>query len=1087
MHNEPLAKEAYRNSMEKLAEANKRIASGREALEEKRRQLETLKAEKVLLMEELSRLSFLAFGRKKELRAVIAEKNTALARAQAEVSATELSLENCISAAHAASVESEQLLLQWQAQDEPVTIGSQSPETEEQTSGSREPTPDELLPVSIQRSEETAEETSAAELQPSEETEPEPEIMDAPGSTAIELLGTEEGRALLIRYLNALEQPVLLEELKLNTRPYNSLRRGHMSTVAEALQLYPDGYIDLPYAGAKSAAEIKEAIESFLSARMQEILQFRDTGAVPAAPYTETEETAEIILPAPTDDTATAALGLLSMEEGRGMLAAYFEQYACIPVERMGLSVRSTNALLRAGLNTLPEIARIYPEYGTIRNMGAGSVKEVTDYVRSAVMEHSAAFMEYATGRGTAPSAKAGDPLALLSKIIYDGFGGAGFESLTQDEVSRFCFPDTPKEQIEAVLAALVTEGKLLYEEGTYSRKYPTFTDALQASAKLTEDEKNIVSRTLAGETLEAVGSTYGLTRERIRQKQARALEKLRTENMQNTGADCFEEDRYRFLYTHYVTDREFWTDFMHVSAQTDRYLSFYYKKEKGALLLEEALQDEDIPVQLKRNIQAYLNRDSILLDGIPVEKTRGAVESYVLKTYARDEITFERFCDIYNRVLENSGIPAGDSIFYTPEMRTTRTNKLMTSHDCLWKQGARLRYYDIQAHDFSLLLEVLHLDTYRNTELSTQKFMEEYPELMKSYDIRDKNELHNILKVIVPEGSLNDISYPRQPTVRFGQFDRGAAFYDIMAELAPVSSKELAAAIHKQYGFDEATVMNPRELSVYFHNGMYAVDFTRMPEERAKALREMLTEPFYYLEEIRAVYDTLFPDADPAEVNPHTLKQLGFSVFQGYAVQNYQTAYAYFKDILLREDRFSLTDLNRRYGNIQMYRQTVQEMMQSYDIIEYAHGECLSVRKLEKDGVTKEMLRTFCDTVAAYVQDGEFFTVCSLRNRGLLPDIPNCPAQEDAFYACLLFADSRFRKQSLFHTPVLVKHFSGCICTEDVLGTFLKREVPIKAGEFIRQCRAEYGINIPSVSEVKFIATTAGLKYDDLSGSIST
>ena len=64
-----------------------------------------------------------------------------------------------------------------------------------------------------------------------------------------------------------------------------------------------------------------------------------------------------------------------------------------------------------------------------------------------------------------------------------------------------------------------------------------------------------------------------------------------------------------------------------------------------------------------------------------------------------------------------------------------------------LWKQNRCLRYYDIDGSDFTELLETLNLGQYENIELSTRKFLIDYPELMKRYDLRDEYEIHNLLK----------------------------------------------------------------------------------------------------------------------------------------------------------------------------------------------------------------------------------------------------------------------------------------------------------------------------------------------------
>ncbi len=82
-----------------------------------------------------------------------------------------------------------------------------------------------------------------------------------------------------------------------------------------------------------------------------------------------------------------------------------------------------------------------------------------------------------------------------------------------------------------------------------------------------------------------------------------------------------------------------------------------------------------------------------------------------------------------------------------TESAKASRSNRLAESNRILWKQNRCLRYYDIDGSDFTELLETLNLGQYENIELSTRKFLIDYPELMKRYDLRDEYEIHNLLK----------------------------------------------------------------------------------------------------------------------------------------------------------------------------------------------------------------------------------------------------------------------------------------------------------------------------------------------------
>ena len=52
-----------------------------------------------------------------------------------------------------------------------------------------------------------------------------------------------------------------------------------------------------------------------------------------------------------------------------------------------------------------------------------------------------------------------------------------------------------------------------------------------------------------------------------------------------------------------------------------------------------------------------------------------------------------------------------------------------------------------MDGRDFTELLNALNLESYENIELSTMKFVEDYPEILAKYNIRDQYELHNTLQ----------------------------------------------------------------------------------------------------------------------------------------------------------------------------------------------------------------------------------------------------------------------------------------------------------------------------------------------------
>ena len=483
-----------------------------------------------------------------------------------------------------------------------------------------------------------------------------------------------------------------------------------------------------------------------------------------------------------------------------------------------------------------------------------------------------------------------------------------------------------------------------------------------------------------------------------------------------------FDEDYYRYLYETYGFDKKDGAQWLGIPP----YVFCYFEVsdiKNGQQDLLSALEDRSLDVGLRLKIKNYLNRNKIYLDGIWVEKKRAELEEYVVRTFCTTDVSFDAFIQIYNDFLVQEDVAYDEDLYYTQTVLRSRKNHLAEARFLLWKQNEMIRFYDIDGQDFTELLDTLNLGAFENIELSTVKFMENYPEIMEKYDIRNQYELHNLLRKIVPEGSYHDFHCGRMPEIKFGTFDRSSALLDLLIDNAPISAVDFAELIHKEYGYDRTVILSTYllPLSQYYHQGIYSIDQKTMPFPRKQLLQSSLTEDFYYIDEIRKIYTSLFPDANAEEVNPYTLKTMGFVVLSRYALQHYPSLDAYFKEILTRDDVVDITSYRRKFVYVQMFTQTFTELKQSRDIIEFEPNQIINIRKLERSGITRDMLQAFCDQVYDFIEDGTYFSAQSLRKSGFESELYDL-GFSDWFYANILAVDDRFSSARMYSTVILYK-----------------------------------------------------------------
>lgn len=277
-----------------------------------------------------------------------------------------------------------------------------------------------------------------------------------------------------------------------------------------------------------------------------------------------------------------------------------------------------------------------------------------------------------------------------------------------------------------------------------FDDKFIAIYDEFHEGAKehLNEREFNVLLQRIQGKTLEDVGLEMNVTRERIRQIEAKAIKKLNGINA------IFDEDKYSDIYKRYDISKE---DF--VIAFNNRnvyyYLALRYngnddKSKSSKIPLEEILHDKTIPASYKKSCEKAIYKNYVKIANEYVPCTRSSIANHALKTRALNDLTFEDFSGIYFDLLQD--INKSDDPRLSV-MDRGYENKLAASNLVLWKYGKKFRYYNNKSYDFVELFEMLNLEQYQDIEFSTLKFFRLYPELMKVYDIRDEYELHNLLK----------------------------------------------------------------------------------------------------------------------------------------------------------------------------------------------------------------------------------------------------------------------------------------------------------------------------------------------------
>lgn len=772
-------------------------------------------------------------------------------------------------------------------------------------------------------------------------------------------------------------------------------------------------------------------------------------------------------------------------ENPEKLMVMYFKAHD-VPVEKLYLSNRGRNSLQKNGIQYLSQLAEMsFEEIRDLSGTGQKTANEIADKVRA----YTEPVLEKIS-KGEITKDNYGSRTEEESeKMVMNVFISHSGRGLSAKDIMADCSEAFSIAELMKTIGRLMVNNKIIFDQnGDYALYCPSFIEVVNHLAD--EKEKDILLKRVSGRaadgrigmTLDEVGTVYNLTRERIRQIEGRARQHVKEILDRQYNVQVVSEDSFKNLFTKYFFDIEAWVNKLELPAEIYNYLNMYYSK--GIKDISEAPEDFELTSFERKTIRNYILSEYIDDNGTLVLKKTTAIEKYLIASKCKEITEFKTYEDYFKEFLENHGLSDDPKLSWTKKNARARENAVERSNITLWMQGHKFRYYDIQSNDYDDLYDALSLNSYENTEISAKKLLSLYPEVMKQYDIRNEFELHNLLRKTGAEDKYPSLKLSRAPTLQFGKTDRDYLVFSMMINQAPVTPKDLSEAIEEEYGFLASTVMrswlNP--IRDYLQNGVYRVDFEDMPAEHINKLNELLQEPFYYIEDIRKIYQANIENADVSLVTSYNLRKLGFVVNRSYVVRGYNSARDYFQHLLLEPDEVDITEYKKRFSGLTEFSATLDKVRDTYEILEVNTNHFVNYRVFENQGLTKEIFRKFCDEVAEFAGE-EYFTMHSLRSDGFASS-GKCVEQGDKFCESLLREDNRFQYQRTGGFSIF-RRSEQPISRRSLIIDMIREEEIIEINDLIKQLFSVYGLSIERWDVIEAIGST-NIHYDIGEGILS-
>ena len=862
-----------------------------------------------------------------------------------------------------------------------------------------------------------------------------------------------------------------ISALHLNIRAMNGLTKAGIKKISDFIGVSYEGLLEIKNLGVGTVASIIDKLKLYVSKQAAEEIDIiaQNCEASNNAPN-ENVFAGEVIIPSLNPNIPVLA-DEYALVNGRIFRRCDYAQIADAPIGALNLSVRGTNCLKFHGVVKVSQLVGMpFEDFRNIRNLGVSTSNEIVEkldlYLNSRVIEGENVNVKI-----------------LPTDKILEYFKEYPFAKLSEEEAVKLFGDD--QDSVFSAIDTLLENETLVFENGLYCKHYPSFYQVLETVLESANESDqrcaNVLLMRSNGSTLEEIGHSMSVTRERIRQMENKMFRKIiKIHN------GLFAEDQFAYLVENYSVFSDLLLSLVNGNHQVLYYLSSRYIGGKRDL--EESLDDKKLQIELRRKIEKWIYKDYLFVDGDRVPLIRKDLEDLVLKKYCGNGCSYDEFCELYNKFVLSRNLSVDDTkaLLISDDVKRTRNNRLSESKKLLWSQNQHIRYYDIASIDTTELFDTLNLAQFENVEISTRKFIQEYPDLMKKYDIRDEYELHNLLKKLPSSDENPNIHFGKMPIIQFGVFDREQVVKDMLFALAPISAEDLADRIAVEYGHRADVVRSSWFVCIdeYYHQGVFSVDYEAMSDEHMQLIMDELNDDFYFFSDIKKIYRDLVPGADLSLISTFNLKRMGFEVNGIYAYRNFDSAEAYFYHLFTCKEIVDASNFHSRLNVITMYNQVWKGLRRNYDIIEFEPMQYINMSRLQKLGVTKEQLRGFCDDVYNFVEKDSYFTIEYLKRQGFASDIDSL-GFDTQFYISLLREDSRFAnwtmgRNVLFFVGEIEMFVAGnrYISIKSFVTDYLERVRSIDIDELILIFEEEYNLKIEKSKIMEEIKDT-NLYYD--------
>lgn len=568
------------------------------------------------------------------------------------------------------------------------------------------------------------------------------------------------------------------------------------------------------------------------------------------------------------------------------------------------------------------------------------------------------------------------------------------------------------------------------------------------------------------------------------------------------------DEDKFAPLYQRYDLTEDAFCKITQASPMTFGYLKAVKVSNKFSLRL--AANDHSLP-QEWRDRAAQLNRHSsagVLRTPESVEKdnasqleqiarvklgnfsTRGAALRAFAESGAVDEYhDLKDFRNRYQLFLEDNKC-GYKQMLSLPSEDIRCLNELRGTHMFLVARANKIRAYKVDSRFTSELRQILTLAVGRNIECGAGLILRENKELCDLYDVRDDEELYEIIRSFVRPGSVPGLEMGSMPLIRLGKTDRKNQMLDVLRDAGiELSREEFAQRYADKYCVETRTVRGNylRDMNAYLRNGRYSYVESNLTDEQQQFIKDMVTEDYVSLPYVTASFAAKFGTASGRLVNDQSLAPLGLEISRDLIVKEGVDLRQSFTNLLMSRDSFAYGSpgFGDEVINHPDFRNAITPLLRNFTFIECNHDSFISLKRLnETTGVRRIDLGSYACSLFARTEPDVPFTVTSLRKQGFMHKldavVDECGFDNSFYDSIVLYglAHEQIRR-TRFSGVYMFCRKEGTFSSGDAVEYVVRQKGPIEVGDLIDAFRDDYGVVI-TAPDINRAVQDKGLFYNE-------